>query len=169
MKTINDYLRKGRKSKSKLYKRYINWFIKHYFCCDIKCETQIADTVVFVHGGLGCVIHPNAIIEDNVRILQGVTLGVRNLGGRLEVPHIGKNCLIGAGAILLGGITIGENTKIGAGAVVVKDVPANCTVVGNPARIIYHGGGGLIDSVKRFFRLEHYQNENFNCQQISLY
>lgn len=49
---------------------------------------------------------------------------------------IGKNVLIGANALVLGKITIGDNVKIGAGAVVLHDVPDNCTVVGNPARII---------------------------------
>ena len=51
-------------------------------------------------------------------------------------PNIGRNCIIGAGAVILGDITIGDNVKIGANAVVLKDVPANCTVVGVPAKIV---------------------------------
>jgi serine O-acetyltransferase len=52
------------------------------------------------------------------------------------VPKIGNNVYIGCGAKLIGGITVGDNVIIGANAVVVKDVPSNCTVVGNPAQII---------------------------------
>ena len=51
-------------------------------------------------------------------------------------PYIGKNVVIGAGAVLLGDITIGDNVKIGANAVVLKDIPSNCTVVGVPAKIV---------------------------------
>lgn len=54
-------------------------------------------------------------------------------------PVIGDNCLIGAGAVLLGGIRIGSNVKIGAGAVICKDVPDGCTVVSQPARMIEKG------------------------------
>ena len=59
-------------------------------------------------------------------------------GGVEKVPHIGDNVFIGAGAKILGDIKIGNNVKIGANAVVTKDVPDNCTVVGNPAVIINH-------------------------------
>ena len=63
-----------------------------------------------------------------------MTIGGR--GGVRGCPVIGKNVLIGANALVLGKITVGDNAKIGAGAVVLHDVPANCTVVGNPARIV---------------------------------
>ena len=58
----------------------------------------------------------------------------------LKSPVLGNNVYIGAGAKIIGGITIGNNVKIGAGSVVVKNVPDNCTVVGNPARIIKKNG-----------------------------
>lgn len=53
-----------------------------------------------------------------------------------KAPVIGKNCLIGAGAVIIGGIRIGNDVKIGAGAVVNTDIPDHCTVVSQPARII---------------------------------
>lgn len=68
-------------------------------------------------------------------IFQDVAIAVKGINC-FEAPVIGNNVLIGTGAKLLGGIQIGNNVKIGANAVVTKDVPDNCTVVGNPMRII---------------------------------
>ena len=69
-------------------------------------------------------------------IYQNVTLG--GLKGHYG-PTIGRNCVIGSGAVILGEVKIGDNVKIGANAVVLKDVPDNCTVVGVPAKIVKHG------------------------------
>ncbi len=132
MYDINQILKLGRKSKNKRIEKLVNWYIRHYFCCDISCNAKIADTVCFGHGALGVVISDAAIIEENTFIQHRVTIGT--IGE--EAPHIGKNVFIGAGAIILGGITIGNNVKIGAGAVVITDIPDNCTVVGNPAKVI---------------------------------
>lgn len=72
-------------------------------------------------------------IGENVSLISGITIGMRN---RHDFPTIGDNVTIGAGARLLGGITIGDNALIGANAVVTKDVPANSTAIGIPARIL---------------------------------
>ncbi len=62
---------------------------------------------------------------------------LRQQGYQYNMPiHIGKNCWLGAGVIVMPGITIGDNTVIGAGAVVTKDIPANCIAVGNPAKVL---------------------------------
>jgi len=66
-----------------------------------------------------------------------VTIGKNN---DMKLPTIGNNVFIGAGAVVCGGITIGDNVQIGANAVVMKDVPSNCTVIGNPAIIIRKNG-----------------------------
>ncbi len=71
-------------------------------------------------------------IGDNVYVNHLVTIGEKN---NLR-PKIGNNVQLNAGCIVIGGITIGDNVIVGAGAVVVKNVPQNCTVVGNPARIL---------------------------------
>lgn len=71
-------------------------------------------------------------IGDNLYINHLVTVGEKNN----KRPVIGNNVQLHAGCIVIGGITIGNNAIIGAGAVVVKDVPANCIAIGNPARII---------------------------------
>lgn len=82
----------------------------------------------------GIVINTHVIIGENCVIRQGVTIGNRKSDD--DVPTIGDNVDIGAGAVIIGKIKIGDNVKIGANAVVLKDVPDNCTAVGNPARHI---------------------------------
>ncbi|RIX97423.1 serine acetyltransferase [Aureimonas flava] len=85
--------------------------------------------------GLGFVAGSTGLIEDDVSIWHGVTLGtdLKDLGPTRH-PRLRRGCTIGAGAILLGDIDIGENAVVAAGAVVTKSVPANATVAGVPAR-----------------------------------
>lgn len=91
---------------------------------------------VFIDHGFGVVIGETAVIEHDVLIYQGVTLGGVSLSHGKRHPTIRKNTVIGSGAKVLGNITIGENCKIGANSVVVKDVPCSSTAVGVPARIV---------------------------------
>ena len=91
---------------------------------------------VFIDHGDGVVIGETAVIGDDVTIYQGVTLGGTGKDVGKRHPTIGDGVTIGAGAKVLGPITVGEHSKIGAGAIVLKDVPAYCTVVGNPGRIV---------------------------------
>ncbi|HIP13569.1 MAG TPA: serine O-acetyltransferase [Arcobacter sp.] len=91
---------------------------------------------VFIDHGFGVVIGETTIIEDDVLIYQGVTLGGVNLTKGKRHPTIKSNSVIGAGSKVLGNITIGENCKIGANSVVVKNVPCSATAVGVPARVI---------------------------------
>lgn len=87
------------------------------------------------HGLHGVYISRFASIGPGCRIYQNVTIGeVEGLA-----PRVGANCLIGSGAVLVGGIVIGNNVKIGAGAVVNSDVPDNHTVVSQPPRLIERG------------------------------
>ncbi len=130
---INKTIKKGRKSKIKIYRKYIDWFIRHYYYCDIKCDCKISDSVIFAHNGLGTVINKNAVIYDDVIIQHHVTIGANNDG---KTPIIKKGVKIGAGAIIIGGIVIGENSQIGAGSVVLKDVEPNTVVAGVPAKVI---------------------------------
>lgn len=88
------------------------------------------------HGIKGIFIAGKARIGKNVTIFQQVSIAVR-YPSESDAPVIGNNVLIGTGAKILGPIRIGDNVKIGANAVVTKNVPDNCTVVGNPARIIF--------------------------------
>ncbi|MDE7022263.1 MAG: serine acetyltransferase, partial [Lachnospiraceae bacterium] len=84
------------------------------------------------HGLHGVFISRYAQVGVNCRIYQNVTIGEVDR----KAPVIGDDCLIGAGAVILGGIRIGNHVKIGAGAVVCKDVPDGCTVVSQEPRII---------------------------------
>ena len=94
---------------------------------------------VFLDHANGIVIGQTAIIEDDVLIYQGVTLGGTSLEkGIKRHPTIKRGVIIGSGAKILGNITIGENAKIGSNAVVVRDVGANLTAVGIPAYIVEH-------------------------------
>ena len=97
---------------------------------------------LFIDHGAGVVIGETAIIGDDCLIFHGVTLGGQGSvkDGRRH-PEIGNGVIIGAGAVILGPITIGHGAKIGAGAVVVNDVPNNRTAVGIPARVLPTKGG----------------------------
>jgi len=92
---------------------------------------------VFIDHGMGVVVGETAVIGDNVTIYQGVTLGATgNERGSKRHPTVEEGAFIGSGAKILGDITIGAHARVGAGSVVLKDVPANATVVGVPARIV---------------------------------
>lgn len=94
---------------------------------------------VFIDHGMGVVIGQTAVIEDDVLIYQGVTLGGVSLTPGKRHPTIKCGAVIGAGAKILGNITIGENSKVGANSVVVRNVPENSTAIGIPAHVIQKG------------------------------
>jgi len=103
------------------------------FGVDIHPAATIGRRVLIDHG-TGIVIGETSVLEDDVSMLQGVTLGGtgKNTGDRH--PKIRRGVLIGAGAKILGNIDIGEGAKVGAGSIVLEAVPPYTTVVGNPAR-----------------------------------
>ena len=90
---------------------------------------------LFIDHGMGVVIGETAVLGDNVTLFQGVTLGGTGKDKGKRHPTIGDHVVIGAGAKVLGNITIGRDVMIGANAVVVRDVPDHSTVVGVPGRI----------------------------------
>lgn len=94
----------------------------------------------FIDHGMGVVIGETTIIGNNVLLYQGVTLGGTGKERGKRHPTIGDNVVVGAGAKVLGNITVGENSYIGSNAVVIKDVPQNSTVVGVPGRITKQEG-----------------------------
>ncbi|RXK07969.1 serine O-acetyltransferase [Halarcobacter bivalviorum] len=91
---------------------------------------------VFIDHAIGVVIGATTIIEDDVLIYQGVTLGGVSLDKGKRHPTIRANAVIGSGAKVLGNIIIDKNSKVGANSVVVCNVPKNSTAVGVPAKII---------------------------------
>lgn len=95
---------------------------------------------LFIDHGMGVVIGETSIIGDNVTLFQGVTLGGTGKEKGKRHPTVEDNVVIGAGAKILGNITIGDNSYVGANAVVIKDVPPNSTIVGVPGRITRQDG-----------------------------
>lgn len=105
------------------------------FACHIGTRASIGENCIFQHNGLGVVISDYAVIGRNCMIYQHVTIGVLK-DGDTAAPIIEDGVVIGAGAVLLGGITIHQDAKVGAGAVVLHDVPKGMTAVGVPARVV---------------------------------
>jgi serine O-acetyltransferase len=95
---------------------------------------------LFIDHGMGVVIGETSVIGRNVTLFQGVTLGGTGKVKGKRHPTLGNNVVVGAGAKVLGNIHIGDNVQVGANAVVVRDVPANSTVVGVPGRITSREG-----------------------------
>ena len=96
---------------------------------------------LFIDHGMGVVIGETAEIGEHCIFYQGITLGGTGKHRGKRHPTIGDNVLIGAHSTLLGPINIGDNVKIGAETVIInKDVPSNCTVVGDPGRIVKLNG-----------------------------
>ena len=95
---------------------------------------------VFIDHGMGVVIGETAEIGDNCLLYQGVTLGGTGKSHGKRHPTLEENVVVGAGAKVLGSITVGANTRIGAGSVVVRSVKGNSTVVGVPGRVVHQSG-----------------------------
>ncbi len=94
--------------------------------------TLVDDTHIYV--GDGTMFAPNVVVATAA---HPILPELREKAYQYNMPvHIGKNCWIGAGALIMPGVTIGDNTVIGAGSVVTKDIPANVVAVGNPCRVM---------------------------------
>jgi serine O-acetyltransferase len=91
---------------------------------------------VFIDHGMGIVIGETAEIGDDTTLYHGVTLGGTSWNKGKRHPTLGRNVVVGAGAKILGPITVSDGAKVGSNAVVVRDVPPNATAVGIPARIL---------------------------------
>ncbi len=122
---------------------FIQRLIYKQFGLEISVGGAIGGGLYIAHP-IGTVIMVNRMGE-NCSIIAAVTLGMRN---EYAFPNIGDNVFIGAGARVLGGIDVGDGTVIGANAVVIKDVPAQATVVGIPGRVVRVGGQKLADNGK---------------------
>jgi serine O-acetyltransferase len=101
---------------------------------DILPRADIGGGLIIAHG-IGLVIGGGTVIGEDCTLLHGVTLGEARFE-ELDCPRVGNRVTIGAGAIVLGGITIGDDAVIGAGSVVLADVPPGAAVAGVPARLI---------------------------------
>lgn len=136
-----------------------NWFLRHNmpFIARLISQHSAHKTGIEIHPGAtigkrvcidhghGIVIGETAEIGDDVMIYQGVTLGGTGKDIGKRHPTIESGVMIGAGAKVLGPITVGKNAKVAAGAVVVKDVEPNCTVVGVPGSVVRIDGERVDD------------------------
>ena len=119
--------------------RAISQFARFLTGIEIHPGAQIGDGL-FIDHGMGVVIGETTIIGNDVTLFQGVTLGGTGKEAGKRHPTLGNNVVVGTGAKILGKIQIGDNSYIGADAVIIKDVPANATVVGVPGRITKQDG-----------------------------
>lgn len=113
--------------------RYLGIFLFH---CDISYKAKLGARVSFPHYGLGAVIGKYATLGDECVVMPGALIGatLRNQ----NMPTLGRAVVVGAGAKILGDVTIGDGAVIAANAVVVENIPADTLVGGIPARVLKH-------------------------------
>ena len=119
---------------SALYKALFSG-VRNFYGIELPYTARIGRRVRFEHQG-AIVIHGHASIGDGSVIRQGVTLGNRRFERPYDAPRLGADVNVGAGAKILGAVSIGDGAQIGANAVVVSDVPARGVVIGIPARLV---------------------------------
>ncbi|MDP2939588.1 MAG: serine O-acetyltransferase EpsC [Candidatus Omnitrophota bacterium] len=127
------------KRKVPIIPRLISQLARHITGIEIHPGATIGKGL-FIDHGMGVVIGETSLLGEGVLLYQGVTLGGTGREKGKRHPTLGNNVVVGAGAKILGNITVGDNSYIGANAVVIKDVPANSTVVGVPGRITKQDG-----------------------------
>jgi serine O-acetyltransferase len=113
--------------------------ISELFDVDIHPAAQLGRGIMIDHA-TGVVIGETAVVGDDVSMLHGVTLGGTGKETGDRHPKIGRGVLLSMGAKVLGNITVGEYSRIGAGSVVLKSIPAHCTAVGVPAKLVNCSG-----------------------------
>lgn len=119
-----------------LYRVVVEWFLG----IELPWKTRIGPGFRVDHGQ-ALVVNDGTIFGANCTVRNSTTIGNKRLkdGTYSRAPRFGDRVDIGANAIIIGPISIGDDVAIGAGAVVLKDIPANCVAVGNPARVIARG------------------------------
>ena len=122
---------------SRIYKTMFR-FVRNHYGIEIEYTVRLGRGVVIEHQS-GIVVNGYATLGDGCILRQGVTIGNRRLDDPTGVPVFGRDVNIGAGASVLGRITIGDGAQIGSNSVVVDDIPAGATAVGIPARIVKLG------------------------------
>jgi serine O-acetyltransferase len=108
--------------------------VRNVYSIEITSRTRIGRRLRLAHQG-GVSIHPSVVIGDDCLIRQNVTIGIAS-NEATKAPTLGDRVEIGAGAVIIGGITIGDDARVGPNAVVTTSVPANGLAVAPPARII---------------------------------
>lgn len=146
----------------KLLARMHSQFWRFWTQIEIHPGAEIAHGVFIDHGS-GLVIGETAIVEKNVKLYHGVTLGGTGKDKGKRHPTIRQGALISAHSQLLGPIEVGENAKVGASAVVVTDVPPEVTVVGIPAKVVRVKGK---KDVERIISLEEKREASYHSSHL---
>ena len=113
--------------------------VSELFGVDIHPAARLGRGIMIDHA-TGVVIGETAVVEDDVSLLHGVTLGGTGKDTGDRHPKVRRGVLLSMGAKILGNIEIGEYSRVGAGSVVLKSVPAGCTAVGVPAKLVNCAG-----------------------------
>ena len=146
----------------KLLARMHSQFWRFWTQIEIHPGAEIAHGVFIDHGS-GLVIGETAIVEKDVKLYHGVTLGGTGKDKGKRHPTIRQGALISAHSQLLGPIEVGENAKVGASAVVVTDVPAEVTVVGIPAKVVRVKGK---KDLERITNLEEQREASYHSSHL---
>lgn len=133
---IFNYLYKRAHGGNSIWKWVFIYYTQRILGCDIMPSTIIGEGFEIFHSAHASVISPGTIIGKNVSLRQNTTIGAKGFSGSEKSPIIMDDVTIGPNVCIIGAITIGKGAVIGAGAVVVKDVPENAIVAGNPAKVI---------------------------------
>jgi serine O-acetyltransferase len=126
-----------------LLARFLSQFARWLTGIEIHPGARIGRRL-FIDHGMGVVIGETSIVGDDVTLYQGVTLGGTGKEHGKRHPTLEDNVVVGGGAKILGNITIGKNCRIGAGSVVLRNVPADSTVVGVPGHIVFREGKRVV-------------------------
>lgn len=124
--------------------RFISYLSRIWTSIDIHPGAKIGRRF-FIDHGVGVVIGETAVISDDVTLYHGVTLGGTSWSQGKRHPTLEQGVVVGAGAKVLGPITLGTNVKVGANSVVIKDVPGHKTVVGIPAKVVQTDVAGKLN------------------------
>jgi serine O-acetyltransferase len=145
----------------------LNWIARVFDKCNnlihnsfLSSETNIGKGTIFAYGGIGLVIHKDAVIGKNCMIGQGITIGGIGGSDRKKLPIIEDNVYIGAGARILGNIRIGHDSIIAPNSVVLKSIESYTVVGGIPAKVISRiDKKGYEEKYKYYYGISNYINE----------
>lgn len=134
----------------KLVARFLSYLVRWLTGIEIHPAAKIGRRF-FIDHGMGVVIGETSEIGDNVFMYHGATLGGLSMKKGKRHPTIRDNVVIGAGAQVLGPVTVGNNSKIGSGSVVVQSVPEYSTVIGVPGRVVFSGISADFEDLEETF------------------
>lgn len=135
--------------------RFLSFFARWWTGIEIHPAAEIGRRF-FIDHGMGVVIGETAVIGDDCTLYHGVTLGGTSWHKGKRHPTLGNGVVVGAGAKILGPITVGDNARIGSNSVVLKDVPPGATVVGIPGHVVHKASAAQKAAIAKRLRFDAY-------------